>query len=459
MRQDYHLSTGVITDYPLGFIMRFKGAALASVVLCLATVAAGASAAAAQSDPSLPAPRLTDFSYQTPLPAGSVEGIRGQVILPAGADAAGLTLDVTRTLAGTPTADFTVTTKSGGDFALADVPPNVAGTYVYDFSYPGGTTYGPASQQVSIPVVPSHPTLGLSGPDEAILGRQVHVTGRLFFTSDSGSPVVSGNAPSDTEVTVTRTGGGLAPVTVPSSDVVDDGFGFNDQPSAIGVYTYKASYAGSGDIASASASLNVNVQRVTALSIATSSSSLGYDGTVTVTAHLGTTQAKRVVLLFAQTVGSSATRTVAADTVNSQGNLTTSVRLGNSTTFTARFEGDTLDTPAAASTTVSVGVKVASALSARTYHEKATLKDAVTITPDKHGQCVELQVQRYYKKAWHTVTTTPCGHLNGKSQATLTLKLGATTGQYRVRIYYIHSASDKSNASTYGGWLDFQIVR
>jgi hypothetical protein len=467
--------------------VRSKAALLASVLLGLSGLAIAFPAAAAHADTlanlTAPAGHYRDYTATVSPPSFAFSGlshpataiagqfltITGSLVAPPSvpdAQVAGQTISVTRTVSGgAPTASFTTTTDANGDFWITDVPLT-KGDYDYALSSSGTSTVGAASAEVVVPVSAATATLTLGRPSSVTLGQAVSLTGSLWL---SGPAAGSGPPAPGLAVTITRTGPG-SPSSFTATTGINGYFALMDTPSAAGVYTYTASYAGNSAISRASASASVAVQRVTALAVTTSAGTVGYDGKVTVTVHLGTTQSLRTVTLLAQTVGSRATRTLKVANVASNGTLTVSVPLVNSTTFTAKFAGDTVDTAASATQTVSVEARVAASLSGfytstrlggvvyRVYHHTATLKDSVTVTPDKSGQCVELQVQRYYDRAWHAVSTSKCSRLNSKSQDTFSLKLG-TAGQYRVLVYYVRSASDPTNVSTRSSWLGYEVVR
>lgn len=90
----------------------------------------------------------------------------------------------------------------------------------------------------------------------------------------------------------------------------------------------------------------------------------------------------------------------------------------------------------------------------RVYHHTAKPQVAATVTPNKSGQCQRFQAQQYYSSAWHTMTTSDCFSLDSNSTAVTNLILtNAVNKRFRVRTEYVRSASDKSNVSTWGGWL------
>lgn len=151
--------------------------------------------------------------------------------------------------------------------------------------------------------------------------------------------------------------------------------------------------------------------------------------------------------------------------MDSKGNLTATYKLANNTTFTASYAGDYHYAPATATRAVSDQVKVAQALSGyyttttysgttyRVYHHTAQPTVTTTVSPNKSGQCVHLQVQQYYGGAWHTLSTSGCFTLTSKSAVAARLSLSHAVNQkFRVRSEYVHSSKDATNVSTWGGW-------
>lgn len=205
------------------------------------------------------------------------------------------------------------------------------------------------------------------------------------------------------------------------------------------------------------------------LTITSNANPVGYDGKATITAHLGSSGTNRRISIYATRAGGTRTL-LKAGTVNSAGNLVTTHTLTRSTRFTAAFSGDDQYQPATVTTLVGARVQVRSVLGGyyrsthlgrvfyRVYHHTATLRDSVVVTPNKHRECVDLQVQRYYSHAWHPGSTSKCSSLNSTSRVTLSHRLGIT-GQFRVRVNYLRSAQDTTNVSTSGGWLYYKVVR
>ena len=98
-----------------------------------------------------------------------------------------------------------------------------------------------------------------------------------------------------------------------------------------------------------------------------------------------------------------------------------------------------------------------SGLDCHVHHHTATLKNLVTVTPAKPGECVRFQVQQGSHGVWDAGTMTSCVALNKWSQTMLTRKLGPT-GWFRVRADFAPSAKDTGNVSTDGGWLYYVVT-
>jgi len=71
------------------------------------------------------------------------------------------------------------------------------------------------------------------------------------------------------------------------------------------------------------------------------------------------------------------------------------------------------------------------------------------VAPDKHGQCVNVEVQEFYQGSWNANTATGCIRLSRASQVRAIFKVNhADYGYpYRVRTDYIRDKSDVSNLS------------
>ena len=86
---------------------------------------------------------------------------------------------------------------------------------------------------------------------------------------------------------------------------------------------------------------------------------------------------------------------------------------------------------------------------------------AITVAPDKSGQCVALQAQEYVDNAWRAASVGDCGALNKSSKASgyLTLTRGVLGRYYRFRTDYLRSSKDTSNLSTASDWLSFIVEK
>jgi hypothetical protein len=208
----------------------------------------------------------------------------------------------------------------------------------------------------------------------------------------------------------------------------------------------------------------------TDLTLTSTATTIPYDGSFTVTAHLGFTDSSGAYSVY-QTIAGQPRRLDWSCPCGLTGSFIT----GGSSwkineTLTAVYAGNALYEPRTVTLSIKVGVKVAAALSGyyksaklsgidyRVYHHTATLKDAVTVTPAKRGECVQLQVQEYSKGAWRAATTTKCGSLNKSSKATIALKPTAT-GRFRVRANFVRAKTDITNVNTSGSWLYYEVTK
>lgn len=389
--------------------------------------------------------------------------LTGGVSLPAGTD-----VTITRTLTGStaPPESTTVPVAADGSFALTD-SPTAPGTYTYTVSYAGDATAQPStSAPVTVTVTPVMSTLTLGGTSAAVVGKSVSVTGTLALSV--GSPAIG------TQISITRTLAGstaTAHFTVKTA-TSGGGFALTDAPQARGTYTYTASYAGDSVTSPSTATHQVTITGLSAaLSVTTGATTFNYDATITVTAHLSTTGTDRTVSIYAQPLGQSKRTLLKTGRVNSAGILTVSYVAPHSTEFSEVFAGDARYTPRTVTHTVSVRARVTQTISGyytsktvggtvyRVYHHTALLHVAVAVAPNKHGQCVEIQVQQFYNNRWNSNLTTGCGSLNSSSTVSGNFNLTkATGGTFRLRADYVRSATDISNISTSSSWAYFTVV-
>lgn len=96
----------------------------------------------------------------------------------------------------------------------------------------------------------------------------------------------------------------------------------------------------------------------------------------------------------------------------------------------------------------------------RVYHHTGHLNASVAVTPDKHGQCVDLLVQQFSGGIWFPNSLFGCFKLNGSSKISTYLTLFKAAGaRYRMSAEYMRSAADKTNLSTDGSWFYFKVVK
>ena len=170
--------------------------------------------------------------------------------------------------------------------------------------------------------------------------------------SNAGSPITIGGTLSFADgsttgartLSVSRSQGGVTTMLA-SVTTADNGvYGFTDTPVSSGTVSYTVTFGGDATHLPSSASQGVQI-RLNATSLTISATRLA--GThVTVTAHLGTTYTNRTV-----TIAANGT-TIASGTVNTDGDLTTTIKAKSGTTFVATFSGDAWYAPASASVTL-----------------------------------------------------------------------------------------------------------
>jgi hypothetical protein len=234
-------------------------------------------------------------------------------------------------------------------------------------------------------------------------------------------------------------------------------------------------YDGTPQASVSSAAVHVTVARLAAsLGLATTANAVNYKAAVYVTAHLGATYQGRQVSVYAQTVSNSARKLLKTATVNSRGNLTIGYAPQFSTTFSAVFPGDAHYAPKTVTHSVYVRVSVTQSLAGyyasetyhgtgyRVYHHTGTLRDTITVSPNKHGECVKAEIQAFLDGAWVDDLpngTTGCGSLSSSSQVPGTFGLAGAAGpRYRIRALFFRSASDGVNLNNNSSWLYFRVA-
>jgi len=300
--------------------------------------------------------------------------------------------------------------------------------------------------------------LSLNGPLTADAGQPVTVNGTLI--------IGGGAAPAGATITISRSGPGTA-LTASATTGAGGVFSITDTPPGSGQFVYLANYASQPEVFSAVSYLTVSLRSAT-LTLAATPADASYAATLHVTAHLGTTHSKRDVSIYAEPVGGKTKTLLGTWPVNSSGNLTISYKATHSTTFTAAFTGDTWYAAKSVSVTDNVHASVAAKITGyygskkagptvyRLYHHTAHLNVAASVAPGKAGECVKVEVQEFYKGAWHASSLSGCHALSKSSgyAGYLTLTRDARNYPYRVRIDYV-TGKDTSNLGTDSSWLYF----
>jgi len=209
-----------------------------------------------------------------------------------------------------------------------------------------------------------------------------------------------------------------------------------------------------------------------AMSVSTPPGGYAYGTKVTVTVTLKAKLAGGTVSLYATPAGRTRTL-VEKGKVNAAGKLYPVYPLTTTTTFTAVFAGSADNAPATASRTVTPAARVTDAItgyyttvtisgiSYRVFHASGTLTLHSTVTPNKHGECLEPETEQYDAgSGWDADTTYGCDYLDSQSHDAAPFTLGQAAGdQYRVRSDYMRSAKDTTNLSSSGPWLYFEVVK
>jgi hypothetical protein len=319
-------------------------------------------------------------------------------------------------------------------------------------------------QVINAPALPQT-TLTLSGPAKSYITKSIALSGRL--TLSAGGTLAAG-----TPVTVTRSlAGSTSTKSFAETTAANGSFSLTDTPPGPGRYTYTASYQGSASVAPSTAIRAVTVSLFpVSLKLSTGAGTYNYDPTVHVTVQLGTTKTNRTVAIYARQLGSKSQRLLKKGRVNSRGELTVSYKAPHSVTFSAVFAGDARYAATTASRTVQVRAAVGESVrgyygsqrsGSQTYklfHRSGKLDLTVTVSPNKRGQCVKVQLEEYYQGTWYSAEGA-CGYLTKASKASGALKLSSASvgSPYRIRALYVRSASDVSNLSNDGAWVYFMV--
>jgi hypothetical protein len=197
-----------------------------------------------------------------------------------------------------------------------------------------------------------------------------------------------------------------------------------------------------------------------------------YGARVRFTVTLGPTFADRKVTLYASPYGERR-RLVATGKVNAGGKWYPTYSITRKTTFTIVFAGDAHNGPNSAHTTLNAYARVANRItgyfkktriSGRTYdvfHGGGMLTLYSTVTPNKHGQCLEPETEQYDSgTGWNADTKYGCDTLDRASHDTAPFSLNMAVGdRYRIRGDYFRSSRDLANLNEQGPWLYFVVTK
>jgi hypothetical protein len=376
----------------------------------------------------------------------------------------------TVTIQATPGSSATVPVAADGTFSFTD-QPTALGSYTYTVSYAGDPAANIAGSTATAQVTLRQYNAGfdaLNGPATAPVGSAIAMSGTLSWES--------GNPPAGTPIVVTRTPtGSQFPQTDKTTDATGD-FTFTDTPPGVGSYTYTFMYPGTSSIEPARISHVVTVSKRTPTLTLTAKPATGlYDSAITVTAHLGGTYTNRTVTVYAQLVGTGTKKLLKTAAVNSSGNLVVSYPTATrNVIFTATFSGDARYLSRSVSVRVGIAARVAMANGGwyatsayngtvyHVYHHTAPLNTAVTVTPNKHGECVRLDIENLVGTTWTSASSGlgACHSLNSASVLAGYVSLtSAPNGRYRLQAIFYPSSSDVTNVSYYSGWFYFQVVK
>jgi hypothetical protein len=213
----------------------------------------------------------------------------------------------------------------------------------------------------------------------------------------------------------------------------------------------------------------------TQLSVSTIHGTYHYGDRVIVTVTLDKTIPGGKVSLYVQPAGQG-TRRIATGRVNAKHKLFAAYNVTRTTKFTAVFAGSKSHAAAKASRTVGTRARVASRVTnyfkkvkynGHTYfyfHAKKPLTLYSTVTPNKHGECVEPETQQWDKgpkgPVWDVDTKYGCDTLDKESHDSSPFDLSSAAGdKYRIRAVYIRGKTDNVNLSAAGPWVYFVVVK
>lgn len=233
----------------------------------------------------------------------------------------------------------------------------------------------------------------------------------------------------------------------------------------------KAVLKGDGAAPSARAKVQRPIKRKTQMSVSASVTDNPYGATVTITVTLRPVGTHGTVTLYATPLG-QARELVATGKVDADGKWYPTYSITRETTFTAVFDGNRHSTANSASRTLYAFARVANRFTGyyttsksrdgHTYgifHTAGTLTLYSTVTPNKHGECLEPETQQQDKGHWDADTKYGCDALDSASHDTAPFSLSQATGaRYRIRGDYLRSTTDTANLNAQGPWLYFIVM-
>ena len=208
------------------------------------------------------------------------------------------------------------------------------------------------------------------------------------------------------------------------------------------------------------------------MSVSTPAGSYAYGSKVRVTVTLNAKKPDGTVVLNAFPAAGKKT-VVATGKVDAKGKFYATYTVTSTTNFVASFNGDNEDAGTSASRKVTVGAHVADGLTGyyktisisgvpyRVYHASGVLGLKATVTPNKHGECLEPETEQYDTgSGWDADTRYGCDTLDSMSHDNAPFVLTQAAGdRYRIRADYIRSAKDTANLSADGAWLYLEVVK
>ena len=209
------------------------------------------------------------------------------------------------------------------------------------------------------------------------------------------------------------------------------------------------------------------------LSLAFNATTSTYGATTAITAHLARTYTNHVVWIYDQVAG-HASSLIGHGDVNSRGDFTVRYKAANTATISAVFTGDADVAAATVSHVIRVGAAVSESIGGyygsttsggityRLYTTSGTLTTRSTVSPNKRGQCITLELWQNDNGGggWYFNSDTKCLTLNSSSQLSYPFSLthaSAGTGiSYRIRADYAPT-TDKTNLGNDSSWQYFIV--